>query len=299
MRFFLGVGHLGWLASAGVPLFYAYPRIRSAKEMPQAAAPWALDSGGFSELQRNGGWTFSEQEYVDGVRRLATAGQLEFVCPMDWPCSPPATAATGLTVAEHQMNTVTNFLNLRELAPDLPWVPVLQGWTVADYHRHADLYERRGVALLDEPTVTVGSIANRQGDPVAGAVIRTLHAEGLRLHGLGVKTQGLAQYAECLASADSHGWPMLAELNRAPMCSPDADHQRCNSCQVWALMWREKMLAVIEDRIAAASAPALFDVDDRHTGHEPAQRAARHNPFTPRDTSHEQVALIPDEEATP
>jgi hypothetical protein len=36
---------------------------------------------------------------------------------------------THLSVAEHQAHTVTNYLQLRTLAPDLPIVPVLQGQT--------------------------------------------------------------------------------------------------------------------------------------------------------------------------
>ncbi len=32
-------------------------------------------------------------------------------------------AGTGLTVAEHQRRTVTNYAQLRDLAPDLPFVP--------------------------------------------------------------------------------------------------------------------------------------------------------------------------------
>jgi len=42
-------------------------------------------------------------------------------------------ASTGLSVAEHQAPTVANYLQLRDLALDLPFIPVLQGWTLADY----------------------------------------------------------------------------------------------------------------------------------------------------------------------
>ena len=42
-------------------------------------------------------------------------------------------AGTHLSVAEHQARTVANYLTLRDLAPELPIIPVVQGWTVADY----------------------------------------------------------------------------------------------------------------------------------------------------------------------
>jgi hypothetical protein len=47
-------------------------------------------------------------------------------------CEPFMLAKTGLTVAEHQVRAVTNYLELRGLAPDLPFVPLLQGWSRDD-----------------------------------------------------------------------------------------------------------------------------------------------------------------------
>lgn len=40
-------------------------------------------------------------------------------------------ARTGLTVREHQERTIANFLELRRIAPGLPFIPVLQGWALA------------------------------------------------------------------------------------------------------------------------------------------------------------------------
>jgi len=52
---------------------------------------------------------------------------------MDWMSEPIMLAKTGLTVAVHQARTVANYLALRDLAPDLPFIPVLQGWRLDDY----------------------------------------------------------------------------------------------------------------------------------------------------------------------
>src|SRR5262245_10177589 len=72
-------------------------------------------------------------------------------------CEPFMLAKTGLTVAEHQARTVANYLELRSLAPELPFVPVLRGWSLGDYlHRCVELYERAGVNLAREPLVGVG-----------------------------------------------------------------------------------------------------------------------------------------------
>jgi hypothetical protein len=42
-------------------------------------------------------------------------------------------ARTGASPRTHHHRTVTSYLRLRDLAPDLPFIPVLQGRSVADY----------------------------------------------------------------------------------------------------------------------------------------------------------------------
>lgn len=51
----------------------------------------------------------------------------EFVAPMDYMCEPAIIERTGLGIAEHCYRTVQNYLDLRQLAPSLPIIPVLQG----------------------------------------------------------------------------------------------------------------------------------------------------------------------------
>src|SRR5436309_107712 len=47
------------------------------------------------------------------------------------------------------------------MAPELPITPVLQGQSISDYSRCADLYERHGVDLAALPLVGVGSVCRR------------------------------------------------------------------------------------------------------------------------------------------
>src|SRR3954462_4006122 len=113
LTFYLGVPGPGWLAEAGVPTFVAYPTLRNRKVLPRAIAPWALDSGGYTELRKHGEWRQSPKAYAAGVRRLQhEVGMLDFACPQDWVCAPPTLAATGLSVRDHQDRTVTNLLHL-------------------------------------------------------------------------------------------------------------------------------------------------------------------------------------------
>lgn len=82
-------------------------------------------------------------------------------------------------------------VELRERAPELPYIPVLQGWTCADYERYVALYQAHGIDLAREPRVGVGSICRRQATGEVKEIIWALADKGLSLHGFGVKTRGL------------------------------------------------------------------------------------------------------------
>ena len=243
--FYLGTHEPSWLGRVRVPLFVSRNRLaRLKRKLPRAITPWALDSGGFTELSLHGGWRRDAQTYVSEVRRYRDEiGRLEWAAPMDWMCEPFMVHKTGLTVAEHQGRTVVNYLELRDLAPDLPFVPVLQGWTLDDYLRCADLYAMAGVDLAALPTVGVGSVCRRQHASEIAWIVGTLAQRGLRLHGFGVKTLGLGIYARHLASADSMAWSFRGR--HVPGCS--AFHKTEANCLPFALRWRERVLEVIGD----------------------------------------------------
>jgi hypothetical protein len=275
--FLLGTHQPGWLARAGVPLFVCDRRLRVYKTLPVAVAPWGMDGGGFTELQLFGEWTVSPAEYAARVRRYRDdVGRLLWAAPMDWMCEPIVItggragrmrfAGTGLSVIEHQRRTVGNLLRLRDLAPDLPFIPVLQGYTADEYQRCADMYAAAGIDLPAEPLVGVGSVCRRQGTAEAHQIMAALHARGItRLHGFGVKTLGLARYGHLLTSADSLAWSEDARRLRHPMpgCPghrPDcparcrAHHKNCANCLRYALHWRTaKALAAASCPLGAAA----------------------------------------------
>jgi hypothetical protein len=109
-------------------------------------------------------------------------------------------------VRAHLQRTVGNYLQLRELAPELPIIPVIQGAEVADYRRCVDFYERHGVDLAALPLVGVGSVRRRSHTGEVERIVWSLHARGLAMHCFGVKTLGLARYGEAIASSDSAVW---------------------------------------------------------------------------------------------
>src|SRR5215467_7098707 len=151
-------------------------------------------------------------------------------------------AGTHLSVAEHQRRTVRNYATLRELAPDLPIVPVVQGDTPDAYRRCVDLYAQLiGVDLTAAPLVGVGSVCRRQSTAEAGAILTGLHRAGVtRLHGFGFKTTGIARYGGLLVSADSMAWSAQAR-RRPPLVG--CAHRSCANCSRYALAWRDRVLA--------------------------------------------------------
>lgn len=242
MRFFLGAHHPNWLSVAGVPLFVSTRRLQDYRNLPRAIAPWALDSGAFTEIIMHGKWTVPPPEYVSHVRRYhSEVGLLQWASPQDWMCEPFVVAKTGLSVEEHQRRTVASVLELRSLAPELPWAPVLQGWSIADYWRHCEDYERAGIRLQDEPVVGVGSVCRRQGTSTAEALIHSLASSGIRVHAFGAKITGLRRYAHLVESADSLAWSYAAR-RQAPLPGHGSRHKNCANCLEYALMWRRDLL---------------------------------------------------------
>jgi hypothetical protein len=243
LRFYLGTHRPTWLWKLrDVPLFISHRVLRDRKSpFPKATTRWALDSGGFTELNLYGGWKTTPDEYIASVRRYSEElGSLDWASPQDWMCEPWVLNKTGLTVAEHQRRTTENYLELVTTAPGLGFIPVLQGWELDDYLRHADAYADAGVDLSVQPVVGVGSVCRRQGTHQIAEIFAALSERGLRMHGFGVKSSGLAKYADHLVSADSLAWSYRARRN--PLDQPECGKNNCANCMHYALEWRDRIL---------------------------------------------------------
>ncbi len=246
MRFFLGTHETRWLERTTLPLFVSHRQLSRRVRLPRARGPWSLDSGGFTELRMFGRWETTASAYVDAVRRYhAEVGKLAWAAPQDWMCEPAMLASTGLGVEEHQWRTIENVLALRSMAPELPFICVLQGWTLSDYMRHVELYARAGIELGAEPIVGIGSVCRRQATSEIERIVMSLHELGLRLHGFGVKIRGLARYADGLSSSDSMAWSYSARKS-APL--DGCTHQHCANCLRFATRWYGRVVSSLEEQ---------------------------------------------------
>lgn len=270
--FYLGTHEVGWLARHEIPddcrLFVSHRRLSRRQHLPRAHVRWALDSGGFTELQLYGQWRTSPSEYVAAVRRYRDEiGSLDWATPQDWMCEPAVInggvfggvtfAGTGLSVADHQARTVQNFLTLSQLWNDEatnPFIPVLQGYERGDYLRCIDLYQQAGIELTKYQVVGLGSVCRRQAETEIGDIVTDIQGAlpGLPLHGFGVKRRGLEKYGHLLASADSMAWSFDARrAKRLPEC---VRHTNCSNCINYALHWRRGVIDLIEGRTQVTDA---------------------------------------------
>lgn len=181
-----------------------------------------VDSGAFTELFLHGFYRSSVAVYAAELYRLYTAGVVNIAAAVaqDYMCEPFILAKTGLSIEEHQRLTIERYDELRAELDGLfggngcPFhvMPVLQGFTPADYARHVRMY---GDRLRPGMWVGVGSVCKRQGDPrLIVSVLQAVHAAfpGLLLHGFGVKKTALLHpgVRELLSTADSMAWSYAA-----------------------------------------------------------------------------------------
>lgn len=257
--FYLGTHAPSWLGKeqfTDVPLFISHNVLKQRKSMPAAVTRWGLDSGGFTQLTKHPeGWPPGcEEPYVEKVRFYRTAGGLDFASQQDWMCEP--WLMHGRSILEHQHRTVDNFTTLKEMAPDIPWLPVVQGWRIDDYHDCIDLFATAGVDLTTYNRVGVGSVCRRQATDEIGAVATSIADRGIKVHGFGVKMHGLQKYGTKMTSADSMAWSIGARY-KPPL--PGCSHGKqgtgnCANCPRYALRWRAQLLAACDmtDRKAIA-----------------------------------------------
>ncbi|MFG1856801.1 hypothetical protein ACGFJT_33545 [Actinomadura geliboluensis] len=245
--FYLGAHQPHWLWTARFPLFVSHRQLARRARLRPAVCRWALDSGGFTELSLHGRWITTPGQYAEaGARYAEHLGMPDFLSQQDLMCEPFMVERTGLSVREHQERTVANYLDLRALAPALPWLPVVQGWTLPDYLHCVELYASAGVDLAALPRVGLGSVCRRQSTAEIGHIVATLAGLGLKLHGFGVKTGGLHRYGHQLASADSMAWSYNAR--RLPPLPECRGHKNCANCLTYATQWRARLLTGLAAR---------------------------------------------------
>ncbi len=246
--YFLGTHRPTWLNELDVPMFVSRTTIPKTK-LPRARTRWCLDSGGYTQITKYGKWTISEEQYVDEVRRFQDEiGNLEWAGPMDWMVEPEARRKSGFTTNDHQMATCANFVKLRHMAPDLPIIPVLQGWKSDQYRTHVAMYrEIWGVDLYREPLVGIGSVCRREGTAAFAPISDMMYEfwkDGMRMHAFGLSKPAMVKLCGSLVSSDSLAWSRSGRDLSNRVGQP----KNLQNSPGYALAWRKKLLRDLEEK---------------------------------------------------
>lgn len=253
---------------AGVNRCCSLARYIGRKTIKPASGPTLVDSGAFSMLKNNGRWIYTVDEYIGHARRVVAAlgpENVVAVAGMDMMCEDivieggvtkdgtfvgsrqflglPAGATLDDCVREHQRITVENHVEVSRRAPDLNVFPTIQGNTLAQYLRCVAMYRAAGVDLTSLPLVGLGSVCRRQASSEIDLIVTTLHAMDIRLHGFGVKAEGVTAYGPLLESADSQAWSYAAR-KRVGLCPHGLVKWEAN-CPVAAGMWWRRVSGLI------------------------------------------------------
>jgi len=175
----------------------------------------ALDSAGFVAAVHYGDYRWSVHQYFDLVQAMPWA----WYASMDYCVEPQVANNRGLRIlriaATAWMYHVCAYEARRRRLP-LP-MPVLQGWTPAEYVQCA-----KWMPIARWPRlVGIGSVCRRHvgGPHGIRAIVDALDAvlpAHVRFHYFGVKTSAMAQLAthERTASFDSQAWDFRARVER-------------------------------------------------------------------------------------
>lgn len=169
-----------------------------------------LDSGGFQLFNKYGRYPFSCQELV----RFASSIGVDCLAAMDYPTEGSdhrIRAKAGLSNKQRIQLSVENAIQMQDLLEDIPskirFYPVLQGYTVGEYVRCADLLKEVG---LGEDYLAVGSVCVRKRIQEIRRILSTARREfpRARIHvfGLSVKTLRYPDVVQSIDSLDSLAW---------------------------------------------------------------------------------------------
>lgn len=211
MKFFVGI-HQPSDAKHIDAAFISVNRLRGRKS-GFAVGRWIMDSGAFSTILTHGGYPDPPETYAVEIKRWAGNGELLAAVAQDYMCEAHMLKITGLTIADHQRLTIERYDALTACDTGGVYImPVLQGYSPADYVSHIRQY---GARLAPGAWVGVGSVCKRNGSPAAiEEILLAIKRErpDLRLHGFGLKVTALRSglVRKLLHTADSMAWSFAA-----------------------------------------------------------------------------------------
>lgn len=191
--------------------------------LPAHITQRAADSGGFVATFKWGDYRYNPDQYVTWLH----SWQPQWAATMDYCCEDEITSGNRGVVRERQQKTTEMAWHFWKMYRNVTWcwVPTIQGWTVADYERHATEMK----PLIDEMCahygkesmfrVGIGTLCRRASSQmirdVVLAVSRILPDVPLHLWGVKLSVlQSSLALPESVVSVDSAAWNGLQKRGR-------------------------------------------------------------------------------------
>jgi len=173
-----------------------------------------LDSGGFSFFNKFGDYEFDFNQFIHLARKI----NADYVAVMDYPCEPEVNRSRLRTNYKRIDKTIENAIKLMDLADDINWVMVVQGYTTDEYLYSIDKIKEQDL-LTD--LMAIGSLCVRKSVSSARDIILLVRENlpsRIKIHGFGVDLRFLRDYVvfNSLYSTDTAAWKWNTNVHLAP-----------------------------------------------------------------------------------
>ncbi len=244
MKIYMGVWNIQQ-ATVLRQFMYSVRRLKKRiSAMPFRGLDWILDSGGFSEININGKYSFTVNEYL----RLVELHQPRMFFNMDYVCESNALNKTGLTIKQHQEKTTNNQIKIMDIYNKFnikgQFAGCIQGFEIEEYLSHIDSLKEHG---LITPIMGIGSICRRNSINQILNIIKAIKKEvpKTKLHGFGIKTQilNMPSVYNDLYSCDSMSWSLSGRNQKTKMCinCKYPNSKSCGNCHYYLINYYNKI----------------------------------------------------------
>ncbi|MGC8979407.1 DUF7221 family queuine tRNA-ribosyltransferase-like protein [Caldisericum sp.] len=249
MRMILGAStkkHVEKINQLGYTAMVSFNTLEFRKSPISSHTIW-IDSGSFTRLSSHKPLATPEK-----LIRVAQINNTEIVFTPDAMCEPQIIEKTGLDVDEHIRITHENNKYMLEVAEKVNFPTekiglVVQGWTVKDYIKSANLCK----TIIKNPNqiVGIGTLCRRHSFSEIGEIVDTVKSilPQARIHAFGVKGPALAYIKSKIYSADSFAWAFhrFGDFRYQKICQKTDCKTKCNNCTIAIEIWINSLIKTI------------------------------------------------------
>lgn len=174
-----------------------------------------IDSGGFAVHKRFGEYPYTVEQYIEYVQYMMEKWPVTEVAILDYPCEPTVNREIYSSNLDRIRITVDNAISCIDADHNIPWVPVIQGYSLKEYLTCWGLYQDAGIKAN---LWAMGSVCARKKLGGIRTIVTALHKRTKQnLHAFGLTLVSIRdpQVFFALESSDSLAWNWYAKNKEA------------------------------------------------------------------------------------